>query len=72
MPSNKPWLDGPSPRDHAMAKVWQGGMVFIIGATITAATFFILGIVWLWSVVAAVSGLFWLLVGTVTLWTGYE
>jgi hypothetical protein len=72
MPSDKPWLDGPSPREQALARIWQGGCVLLIGGTATAGTYFVLGIVWIWTVVAAVCGLFWLLAGIVTLLTGYE
>lgn len=72
MPSSKPWLDGPTPEDHARAQIWQGLMVFIIGASLTAVSYFVLGIVWIWTVIAAVCGMFWLLVGLVRLWTGYE
>jgi fatty acid desaturase len=72
MPSNKSWLDGPTPRDHAQAKVWQGAMVFVMGATTTAVTHFAFGFVWLWLVGVAVLGFFWMLVGLITLLTGYE
>jgi fatty acid desaturase len=72
MPSDKPWLDGPTPQDHAKARVWQGAMVFVMGATFTAITYFGFGLIWMWPVFAAVGGLFWMLVGLVTLLTGYE
>ncbi len=72
MPSNKPWLEGPSTRDRAMSKIWQGAMVFVIGASVTAVTHFGFGFVWIITVVAAVAGFFWLLVGLVTFFTGYE
>ena len=72
MPTSKPWLEGPSPRDHAKAQAWQGAMVLIMAATFTAVTYFLLGVVWIWVVVAAVCGLFWMLVGLVRLYTGLE
>jgi hypothetical protein len=47
-------------------------MVFVIGASVTAVTHFGFGFVWIITVVAAVAGFFWLLVGLVTFFTGYE
>jgi hypothetical protein len=72
MPSDKPWLDGPTPEDRAREKVWQGSMLCGIGVVSTATTYFGFGFIWFWTVIAAVCGLFWLLTGLVTLFTGYE
>ncbi len=72
MPSNKPWLEGPSPQERAKWRAWQGGSVFVISAATTVGTHFGLGVVSIWTVIAAICGLFWMLVGLVTLLTGYE
>ncbi len=72
MPSNKPWLDGPTPKERAAQKMWQGGPVFLIGALTTAATHFFLGVIWIWMVVIGVAGLFWFLTGLITYSTGLE
>ncbi len=69
---NKPWLDGPTPQDHARARAWQGAMVLMMGGTTTAVTYFGFGFIWIWPAIAAVAGLFWMLAGLVTLCTGYE
>ena len=72
MPSNRPVNDGPTPTDRPKSRIWQGAMVLIAGGTFTAVTHFTIGVIWIWPVVAAIGGLFWLLVGLVTLLTGYE
>lgn len=72
MPSNKPWLDGPTTEDRAKAKAWQGAMVLTMGGTFTAITYFGFGFIWLWPAIAAIGGLFWMLLGLITLFTGYE
>jgi len=69
---NKPWLDGPGPKDRAIARMWQGGPLFLIGALSTAFTYFNLGIIWSWTVIAGVLGLFWFLAGLITYLTGVE
>ena len=69
---NKPWLDGPGPKDRAIARMWQGGPLFLIGALSTAFTYFNLGIIWSWTVIAGVLGLFWFLAGLITYMTGVE
>ena len=72
MPSNKPWLDGPSAKDRATAKIWQGGPLFLIGLISTAGTYYLLGIVWIWTVIIGIAGLFWFLTGLITYYTGVE
>ncbi|MFO0942610.1 MAG: hypothetical protein U0930_17885 [Pirellulales bacterium] len=72
MPSNKPWLDGPSARDRAVAKMWQGGPALLIGLLATAGTYFLFGMVWFWTIIIAIAGFFWLLTGLITYFTGYE
>ncbi len=72
MPINKPWLDGPSPKDRAVQRMWQGRPLFMVGAVGTAGTYYILGIVWFGTVIMAVVGLFWFLAGFVTYITGVE
>lgn len=72
MPPNKSWLDGPSPKDRAKDKIWQGGVALAIGVLITLGTVFALGLVWGWSVILAVAGFFWLVTGLITYYSGYE
>ncbi|TWT66181.1 hypothetical protein [Allorhodopirellula solitaria] len=72
MSSNKPWLEGPSPKDRAIAKMWQGGPLFLIGVISTAGTAYFLGLVWIWTVLVGIAGLFWFLTGLITYWTGAE
>ena len=72
MASNKPWLDPPSTEERARSRMWQGGMLLIVGLAATAATHLLLGIVWFGTVIAAVGGLFWLLAGFATYLTGQE
>jgi hypothetical protein len=72
MPSNRPLLEESSPRDRALAKMWQGGLVLFIGVTLTAVSIFMLGVVWIWTVIVAVCGLFWLLAGLLSFLSGYE
>ena len=43
-----------------------------MGLIITAVTAIGLGVIWIWSVILAIAGLFWLLTGLVTYYTGYE
>jgi hypothetical protein len=47
MPSNKPWLDGPTTKDRAKAKMLQGGPLLAIGLVATLGTYFFLGVVWI-------------------------
>ncbi len=72
MPSKKTWLDGPTPKERAAHRMWQGGPLFLIGMLATATTHFMLGVVWIWTVVIGVVGLFWFLSGLITYWTGLE
>ena len=72
MPSNNPSLGGPSDRDHAKQRAWQGAMALIAGGAFTAVTFFGFGFIWFWPVIVAAGGLFWMLAGLITLFTGYE
>ena len=72
MSSNKPWLNGPSKRDQAIAKMWQGGPAFLIGVISTTGTHYLIGIVWIWTVILAILGLFWFLTGLITYLTGVE
>ena len=70
--NKKPWLDGPTAKDRARDKIWQGSIVLLIGAIGTLGTYLALGIVWMVTVIAVVCGLFWLLTGLVTYYTGVE
>ena len=70
--SNKPWLDGPSPKEHAIAKMWQGGPTFLIGLIGTLGTYYALGIVWIWTVILAIAGFFWFVTGLITYLTGVD
>ena len=72
MPSNKPWLEGPSSEDHVRAQAWQGAMVLIIGLLVIAVTGLGFGFVWIWTLALPVLGFFWLLVGLIRLYTGLE
>lgn len=72
MPSKKPWLDGPSQSDQAKEKIFQGGIVLAIGVIGTLVPLLVFGMIWTITVLVAVGGLFWLLVGLITYWTGYE
>jgi hypothetical protein len=72
MPSNRPLLEESSPRERALAKMWQGGLVLFIGGMLTAVSIFMLGVVWFWTVIVAVVGLFWLLAGLFSFMSGYE
>ncbi len=56
MPSTKPWLEGPSAKDRAIAKMWQGGPLLLIGVISTAGTAYFLGIVWIWTVLIGIAG----------------
>ena len=47
-------------------------MVFAMGACISAATWFGYGFVWWGTILMAVGGLFWMLAGLVTMFSGYE
>ena len=47
-------------------------MLFIIGATLTSVSIFVLEVVWIWTIIATLAGLFWMLTGLVAVWTGYE
>jgi len=46
--------------------------VLFIGAKLTAVSIFLLGVVWIWTVIVAVCGLFWLLAGLLSFLGGYE
>jgi hypothetical protein len=72
MASNKPWLDAPTGRDRAIAKMWQGGPLFLFGLLGTPGTHYLLGIVWGWTVIAGVAGFFWFITGLITYFTGVE
>ncbi|ELP35209.1 hypothetical protein [Rhodopirellula baltica] len=72
MTSNKPWLDGPSAKDRARAKIWQGGPFFLIGLISTTLTHFLFGYVWFGTVAIGIAGLFWFLTGVITYYTGVE
>ena len=72
MASRKPWLEGPSARDRAMQKMWQGGPFFLIGVIATLGTYYLLGVVWIWTVIIGILGLFWFATGVVTYMTGIE
>lgn|GEM_PF-4423723 len=72
MSSNKPWLNGPSKKEQAKERMWQGGLAFLMGLISTAGLFLLLGIVWSWTVIIGVGGLFWFLTGAVTYYTGVE
>jgi hypothetical protein len=72
MPSKKPWLDGPTATDRAKEKIWQGGIVLAIGVIATIVPLLVFGIIWYITIIIAVLGLFWLLAGLITYWTGYE
>ncbi len=71
MPSNKPWLDGPSAKERAVAKMWQGGPFFLIGLIGTIGTL-LMGFISLWIVVLGLAGLFWFVTGAITYFTGVE
>jgi hypothetical protein len=47
-------------------------MALIAGGTFTAVTYFAFGFIWIWPVVVALGGMFWMLAGLVTMFTGYE
>jgi hypothetical protein len=72
MSNKKPWLDGPTAKDRAKEKIWQGGLVLAIGVIGTVAPILVLGMFWYITIIIGVVGLFWLLVGLVTYFTGYE
>ncbi len=72
MPSNKPWLDGPTAKDRAKDKMWQGGPAMAIGILCTAFTYFFLDMIWFGTVIIAVLGFFWFLTGAITYYTGIE
>jgi len=72
MTNNKPWLDGPSAKDRAIAKMWQGGPTCLIGLGVSAFTHFWFGFVIIWTVLLFIAGLFWFATGLVTYWTGVE
>ncbi len=72
MPSNKPWLDGPTAKDRAKEKMWQGGPVFLIGVIATGGTHFLLGMIWFWTIMIAIAGFFWFITGLITYYTGVE
>lgn len=72
MPSQKPWLDGPTPKERATNRMLQGGPLFLIGLLVTATTHFMFGFIWIWMVVIGVLGLFWFLSGLLTYLTGLE
>ncbi len=66
MPDHKPWLRGPTPRDHAIAKMMQGGPTLLIGVMGTLGTHYFFGFVWIWTVLLAIGGCFWFLTGLIT------
>jgi hypothetical protein len=70
--SKKPWLDGPSAKDRAISRMWQGGPVCLLGLGITAFRYFWFGYMIIWTVLLFLSGLFWFTVGTITYVTGVE
>jgi hypothetical protein len=72
MASNKSWLEGPSAKERAVSKMWQGGPLFLIGTIGTVGTHYLLGIVWIWTVLAGLAGLFWFMTGLITYYTGVE
>ena len=72
MPGRKAWLDGPTPRDHAKAKMWQGGPVFFIGLIGTLGTHYAFGVIWIWTVILAIAGFFWFVSGLISLLTGVD
>lgn len=72
MPSNKPWLDGPTAKDRAKEKMWQGGPAFLIGVIATGGTHFFFGMIWFWTVIIAIAGFFWFITGLITYYTGVE
>lgn len=72
MPSKKPWLDGPTAKDRAKERIWQGGIALAIGVIGTIIPILALGMFWYITIIIGVGGLFWLLVGLVTYFTGYE
>ena len=72
MSTRKPWLEGPTAKDRAHEKMRQGGLVCLIGVIATAGTYFLFGIVWFLTVIAAVAGFFWFATGLITYYTGIE
>jgi hypothetical protein len=72
MPNNKPWLDGPTAKDRAIAKMWQGGPCIVIGGVITAMTYYLLGRIWIMAVIIGIAGVFWFAAGLITYITGVE
>ena len=72
MPSNKPWLDGPTSKDRAIEKMWQGGPAFLIGILATGGTYLMFGMVWFITVIIAIAGFFWFITGLITYYTGVE
>lgn len=72
MVSNEPInLDGTT-RDRAKIKAWQGLWTLVIGAGLSALTWFYLGFVSLWTIGIAVGGLFLMLTSLVTVLTDFE
>ncbi|HIF31964.1 MAG TPA: hypothetical protein EYG57_03485 [Planctomycetes bacterium] len=72
MASNKPWIDGPKAKDRAIAKMWQGGPCIVIGAVSTAATYYLFDMIWIWTVLIGIAGVFWFVAGLITYITGVE
>lgn len=72
MPNNKPWLDGPTTKDRAKARMLQGGPPLLIGLLGTLGIYFFLGVVWIWTVILAVAGFFWFVTGLITYLTDVE
>lgn len=52
--------------------MWQGGPIFLMGVIGTATTHFAFGYIWVWTVLVAAAGLFWLIAGLITYFTGIE
>jgi hypothetical protein len=71
MPGNSPILQD-SPEDRARAKAWQGGLTFAFGTVISVGTWFCYGFVWWGTIAIAIGGLFWMLAGLITMFSGYE
>jgi hypothetical protein len=73
MPGGKPlFTEDNSPTGIGKRKAWQGAMLFALGGSISAATWFGYGFVWWGTIATAVVGFFWMLTGLITMFTGYE
>ena len=72
MALEKDYLRGPTSQDRAKEAIFQGACIFGIGALATLGTWFFLGAVWLITPLIAAGGVFRLLYGLISYFTGYD